>query len=190
MGKTIKIASLNVRGINQQNKCKEMFNYFRKKELDVICIQESHSTAKEQRLWDLQWGGNTIYSHGESNARGVMILSKKEIKLTPLFNDPDGRILICKIEYNDAVYHIANIYAPNDDRPDFYKCLFEKICNLEIVDIIVMGDFNLVIDPSVDKIDPHEYHSKAAQVIRNTLEEGDMVDIWRIRNPESRTLGP
>ena len=62
-----------MRGINGFDKRKEIFYTLRNK-ADIICLQETHSIEKNVNIWDSQWGkGTTIYSHGESNARGVLI---------------------------------------------------------------------------------------------------------------------
>ena len=41
---------------------------------------------------------------------------------------------------------LANIYAPNEDDPAFFKCLFDHLHDFQGDDIIIGGDFNLVLD--------------------------------------------
>ena len=53
----LKIASLNVNGLNNIKKRKSIFNEFKTKKYDVIFLQETHSTNKTEKLWELEWGG-------------------------------------------------------------------------------------------------------------------------------------
>ena len=52
----IKIMSLNVRGIADTVKRRKIFNYCRNKEMDVICLQETHSTCETHHIWRSEWG--------------------------------------------------------------------------------------------------------------------------------------
>ena len=45
---------------------------------------------------------------------------------------------------------LANIYAPNDDNPNFFKNFFRHLLSFECDDIILGGDFNLVMDVQND----------------------------------------
>ncbi|CAH3013779.1 unnamed protein product, partial [Porites evermanni] len=44
-----------------------------------------------------------------------------------------------------------NIYAPNDDNPNFFKNVLSHLLSFECEDIILGGDFNLVLDVQNDK---------------------------------------
>ena len=69
----LRIITLNVRGLRNENKRRSIFNYYRKR-ADIICLQETHSTEVDEKCWRNEWGGIMLFSHGESNARGVAIL--------------------------------------------------------------------------------------------------------------------
>ena len=70
------IISLNVRGLQNDTKRRAIFQYCRER-ATIICLQETHSTPDIEQKWKLEWGGNILFSHGESNARGCCILIKK-----------------------------------------------------------------------------------------------------------------
>ena len=54
--------SLNVRGIQEEKKRKELFNWLKLKKLDIICLQETYSTPEDVKKWKLQWGGEIIFA--------------------------------------------------------------------------------------------------------------------------------
>ena len=45
---------------------------------------------------------------------------------------------------------LANIYAPNKDNPAFFD-LFYHLSEFNCHDIVIVGDFNLVLDLEKDK---------------------------------------
>ena len=56
-----------------------------------ICMQETHSTEKSQKVFRAQWRGDMIFSHGTSSARGVCIAFRpnleKKILSQPVCDD-------------------------------------------------------------------------------------------------------
>ena len=56
-----------------------------------------------------------------------------------------------------------------------------------IDDIIIGGDFNLVLDIDLDKKGGlAKTHTKAVKVIKDHMAELDLVDVWRLLNPDGR----
>ena len=53
-----------------------------------------------------------------SNLRGVVVLMKKgvEVIVHSKIVDPQGRFIILMIEFNDNLYVLINVYAPNKDK--------------------------------------------------------------------------
>ena len=98
-----------------------------------------------------------IMSHGSSNSCGVAILFKTGFDSTVLskFEDPRGRYLILKAEIKDKLYVQINIYAPNKDKDiTFLNNLRTILQNKNLEDeenIIIGGDFNCPLNPSLDK---------------------------------------
>ena len=72
----IKLLSLNVRGLRNHVKRCAIFNYCRSR-ADIILLQETHSCPTTENRWQLEWGGSILFSHGDTNARGVCILVKR-----------------------------------------------------------------------------------------------------------------
>jgi len=60
--------------------------------------------------------------------------------------DPNGRFVICDIETNSKLLTLANVYAPNEDDPVFFQAVFGHLPSFHCEEIIIGGDFNLVLD--------------------------------------------
>lgn len=72
----LKILSLNVRGLNKTTKRRQIFRWLHQQNSDVVYLQETYSSPQTIKLWEPEWGGKIVESHGSSHSRGVMILFK------------------------------------------------------------------------------------------------------------------
>ena len=89
---------------------------------------------------------------------------------------------------------LINIYAPNKDANivSFFNSLLVTLQknNLDEEENIIMGgDFNCPLNPSIDKKGGLLNPGKAViSTIGNLQEEVDLVDIWRVKNPEKKSF--
>ena len=62
----------------------------------MLIIQETHSCVEIENLWQNEWGGKIIFSHGTTNARGVAICCTNEVfkNVQNVFVDTEGRMII------------------------------------------------------------------------------------------------
>ena len=63
---SIKLLSLNVRGLSNFHKRRAIFSWCRKQKADLIFLQETHSTAERQDQWRKEWGASLLFSHGST----------------------------------------------------------------------------------------------------------------------------
>ena len=182
---SVKLISLNVRGLGGSTKRRAIFNYYRQR-CDVLCLQETHSQKSSEQFWKHEWGGQIIFSHGDSDARGVAVLInlKANIKIVKSFEDKEGQILACELEVGEYNFCVVCVYAPNQDCPNFFVTVAEILQNVNENRILV-GDFNLVLQ-DIDSKNVKNNNIKSAQILRVMMEEMLLEDIWRVRNPESR----
>ena len=133
-------------------------------------------------------GGQILFSHGTSQARGAMILFKKDfqVKIIQHQTDEHGRVVTCLIETQDKQMCITNIYAPNTDSPSFFEQWFRR--SFETCDqMVVIGDFNTVLNPALDRSEKTGANNeRAAQKIRELMQELKLEDVWRIQNENTR----
>ena len=177
MGDSFTLISLNVKGISNFKKRRTIFTWCRKRQADIIFLQETHSTVQTDTQWKNEWGAELHTSHGTSNSRGVAIMIKNGFDCTVCQKlvDPSRRYIILK-----ASYVLTNLYAPNKDKEiiNFLKNLLIILRNENLdseENIIMGGDFNCPLNPLVDKRG-------------GILTELDLLDIWRIKNPETKSF--
>ena len=112
----------------------------------------------------------------------ILIHRKCDIRVLEVFrlDSCKGRFLALKVKVQNETMLLANIYAPNKDDPDFFREVFDLIDKIGVDRKIIGGDFNLVMDNSIDRTGrgPHK-HQKAMEKINNLVEIMDLTDIWR-----------
>ena len=184
---SLNIISLNTRGIRDITKRRSMFEFYRSR-CDILCLQETHSTPEDVSCWTAEWGGKMVLAHGTSQSCGVAICVKKQssIKIFDEVSDVSGRYAAVMITQNDVTTCLISIYAPNKDNPGF----FDQVINLatsKCDKVIIVGDFNTVLNCNLDKKSGAEHSNvRSIQKIHQLMEQEQLCDIWRVRNPESR----
>ena len=98
------------------------------------------------------WVGHVFYSIGSSKSKGVIILVNKHLQFKCLkqIKDNLGRMIIVLAEIQSQKLILANIYAPNLDDQSFFIDLERKLQNAGNYDVVLGGDFNLLMDPALD----------------------------------------
>ena len=86
---------------------------------------------------------------------------------------------------------MGNVYAPNktQEQCSFFDKLPQKLDNLvtgQNQRIIIGGDLNDVRDLDLDSSGGSPKKKGSAKVLDNICLNYDLIDIWRIRNPESK----
>lgn len=186
---TLTFCSYNVSGLQNRTKRKKVFTLIKDHRVDIALLQESHSTGNISHLWQSEWGGNMFCSHGSSESCGVMTLFRRGLlyEILQSYFDDEGRVLILEIKIEEITYLIVNIYAPNNDQPEFFVEVAKRIESFENRNIIWGGDFNLVLDVLKDRYKSTTNNYKAKAILEQYINESDLVDIWRAKNQDMAT---
>lgn len=191
---TLKLVSLNVKGISNFHKRKTIYTWCRKKNADFSFLQETHSKEEIETQWKNEWGAEIIMLHGSSNSCGVAILINKGVDYTPhsKIMDPLGRYIILKAEIKEKIYVLINIYAPNNDKESFkfFSDLLAMLKNenLDEEENIIIGDFNCPLNTILDKKGGLLMPRKSVVSIINSIQDYlDLIDIWRVKNPNTKS---
>ena len=67
------------------------------------------------------------------------------------FSDQEGRYIIIDMKIDYQILTLVNIYAPDNDNPTFFQNLLDQILSFECEEVIMKGDFNLVMDVQKDQ---------------------------------------
>ena len=192
MNNTLKIATYNVRGLKDGDKRRKIFNYFRIKKYDIICLQETHFEQKDTKKLNTEWNGKKYHSFGTNQSRGVSILFGEyfstDSEPITLENGRSGRVYIIKFQYNEKSYCVANIYAPNhgEERKKFFKECDNKIKGSTEKDdiLLVGGDFNCVLNISLERTNRTRHIDIGQNEFKTLIKNNLLEDNWRRRNPE------
>ena len=158
-----KIRSQNCRGLTDRNKLFKMLRKLYPNSQSnlvpsIACLQETH--CLDQFVLDHYFKGTAIVDNGERNQRGVCILVPDSFEVCSSHTSGVGRWGIAVIRTKDPrslkKLVIVNIYGPNCHREAvrFFQDLFQSLdeATQELVqlnenfDIVVAGDFNVVLD--------------------------------------------
>ena len=90
------------------------------------------------------------------------------------------------VKIEDKIFTLINIYAPNDDCPQFFTQIDNLINQFQGDSIIFGGDFNCVLKLSLDKKGGRmRTNFKARDEIMKCMDKRCLIDIWRSMNPDS-----
>lgn len=132
-----------------------------------------------------------LSSPGAARSRGVAILYSPCLTMVTSGSDSDGRMQVVHFSSHTTTFQLVNLYGPNQKKTG--TAFFASILPFMDMELptIVCGDFNTVVNPALDRTgcnpgSPWAYnwpHTLAALTTHL-----DLVDVWRERNPASRTF--
>ena len=159
----------------------------------IIFLQETYSTPEVEAFWKTQWKGKAFFAHGTNHSCGVMILIREdlEFEFKSVNQDHEGRSIISDAVVQGSDYVFANVYAPNkvQQQITFFRNLNDRLedCSADSEKkIIIGGDFNITFDTRLDCSGGAPTKKDSVKVIEDMCLTYDLIDIWRIRNPETK----
>ena len=95
--------------------------------------------------------------------------------------------IILEIKIKDQKITLVNLYGPNEDKPMFYEEIKQKIKEIENDNVIICGDFNLVMDPDLNT-NNYKYvnNPKARMAVKELFNEQKYPDAWRLLNKDTK----
>ena len=160
----------------------------KKKNLNVIFLQETHGDNKNSQIWSNEFGSMGYFANGTSSSRGVatFFCGKFHKNIRDIVRDINGRYLIISMELNGLTYCFVNVYAPNENCPKFFEEIQSKIAELECMFMIVGGDFNVVRDAGKDRSTERIYNAHNQEAITKMMDSHNLLDIWRLQHPDDK----
>jgi exonuclease III len=179
----------NAKGLKDPKKREGVFYWLKKKKVDLICIQEAHCEEQHMKTWEEEWGGNIYASYGTGGSKGVCIMIGEGSNLSTelIATDKEGRYVIIKAKLGEHSIKIGGYYGPNKDDPTTLNIIQEILDETMAEHTILMGDFNFTMDVTIDKKGgTNNNHTKCRNSLVDWMEENDLCEVWRARNPEKR----
>ena len=181
---------MNGQGLGDPSKRRDVLNYLRSNKYSIICLQDTHFTKSIENIITNEWGYKAFFSSFDSRSRGVAIFFQNTFEFTihNILKDQSGNFLIIDIEIEKRRITLANIYGPNKDDPNFYEKLENSIITQGNNDIIIVGDWNLLLNPNIDGINyKHINNPNARQKVLKLMNDLNLYDVWRDENKDTRT---
>ncbi len=143
MNNNVNLVSFNCNGLGLVKKRQIVFQNLKKLKA-IIFIQGTHCTKKREKV-EKGMGSDIYFSNGTCKSSGVAIRFPKNInyQICDKKSDSDGRP--------------CNVYVPKKDhKHDQINVLIDvknSLSTYENENILLGGDFNLNLNPQLDKID-------------------------------------
>ena len=156
----------------------------------IYFLQAVHCTKDKETLWSSEWGYSAIFSSFFNASVGVGILFNNfTFQILKSYSDPVGRFLIIDIHTENKTLTLANcnIYAPNNDDPFLFENFYYHLLTFDCGELILGGDFNLVLDVRKDKSGGNPVtHKNCLKKVQYIIDSLDLIDIWRVLNPGAK----
>ena len=186
----MKVVSLNARGLGNRIKRRSVFKFLRK-EADIIFLQETHLNSEEKlKIWEAEWGGPIFSSMGTSNSKGTAIMINPscgpDVYMSQVQCDGAGRLVLGILFLEGKHLVLGNVYAPTIQFFMDMVEIIEKLCERDHDAVILGRDFNLVMNPELDRHQSLINHKESQVVLMEYAERAGLVDVWHIFNPTER----
>ena len=113
----------------------------------------------------------------------IPISDKMDLKIKKITRDKEGHYIMIKGSIQEADITTVNVYAPNIGAPQYIRQTLTDIEGEIDSNTLIVGDFNTPLTPmhrsSKQKI------NKETQVLNDTLDEMDLIDIFRTFHPNT-----
>lgn len=150
----ITVATLNVKGLNNRNKCKETLTLIKSYKIDIIIIQETNlNNISMQSFLKNQWHFDSIWS-----SKMAILSGNRKINFSNQQISHSGRVITVNFYLKHLTFQATNVYTPPNiaDRQFFFE---EWALSINVNTInIVARDFNMNLDPIDNRISHSQSH--------------------------------
>jgi len=86
---------------------------------------------------------------------------------------------------NGTIFTLCNLYAPDEDKPEFFRDISNYLQDFQCDEIIIGSDFNLVMDINKNKKGGRPCtHKNSLEEVKSICATWNVLDIWRVLNQE------
>jgi len=191
---------MNGRGNRSQDKWGSINNVMKRRRIAILGLQETHPSEEMKETVGRRFRNALHIVHSAdpddpNTTGGVSIAIHKSMIDTRGITHRaiiPGRVILVEVPWNGSErLRVLNIYAParNTDKVEFWRRLLSNIKNDETLrPDIVLGDFNLVENPEIDRLNNRRGADPPAarSAMTELTTELNLADGWRRRNPRKR----
>jgi exonuclease III len=195
---TLSICTHNIRGINKETDQDTLIQYLSEENIDIIGLSETklNSANGDWAFKDYRSKFKCFSSTSDVHPQGsgvALLIEKEMAKHVYSVQRIEGHIIVAVLLFRQSRITIMQVYLPsNKKESNRYQRLIRSIINEEAKHknsrIIVMGDFNAVVNPATDRpsssVRSHKWKPEAE--IFYFLEDWGFTDIhnlWEMEIP-------
>lgn len=182
---SLKIISWNTRGLNSPIKRSLVFQFVKSYHPQICVFQETHLVGKRTFSLKKPWVGYHYHSTHSTFSRGVSILILKTLpfRLLDLALDPEGRFVVLHALLYNVPWVIVGLYLPPPASLHVLNQITGKIAEFHTENVLLLGDFNLVPDESLDRLSTA---GTTRQGLSDWADTYGFYDIWRWKYPQTK----
>ena len=205
------VLSVNARGLATDANRQAVFRALRASRADVFLLQETSCPDERTALfWGKQWSPDPLKSYFTRHrdpltgalAAGVAILFSKACNAvvdpdSVVLDNASGRYAALRFRLDGWSVFLVNVYAPNEQaaRAAFFGKVLEYMVEAtpdaaeeedaaDPAEIVLGGDFNMVLDPTLDRVGGVDGGGTgAAAALLDVMHHFALCDPWRDANP-------
>ena len=138
------VITLNVNGLNAQNKRHRLAEWIQKQDPYKCCLQEIHFRPRDTYSLKVRRCKKIFHVNGNQKKAGVAILisDKIDFKIKTITRDIVGHYMRVKGSVKEEDIKIVNIYAPNIEAPQYIRQILTVIKGEIDSNTIIVGAFN------------------------------------------------
>ena len=128
-------------------------------------------------------GGEVYISCGTTNSRGLTVLlyPSAAIVMHKAEVDVNGSYAVIDVEFDGYFRcNLVALYGPNEDSHEFFEVLFSKVGVSEERPMVLVGEWNLVMNPDKDtKLYNYIANPRARQLVLDVMNRENLVYVSR-----------
>ena len=189
IGESIVVLSVNTQGLRNKTKLYDVLKYLLNLRPNIICLQDTHLLINDQAEISKIWPGEIIINGKSTNSRGVAILLSNnfEYSIENISKDDDGNLIELDLNISEIKLKLLCVYGPNKDTPEFYQVIENKINNSNQDYVLLAGDLNITLNPTLDSLNYINVNNpNARNKILDIMKNQDLIDIYRQFHPQTK----
>ena len=151
-------------------------------------LKETHLKPRDTYRLKVKGWEKIFHANGDQKKAGVGILisDKIDFEIKSMKRDKDRHYIMIKGSIQEEDITIINIYKPNIGAPQYVRQMLTKMKEKINSNTIIVGNFNAPLTP-MDRSTKQKI-SKETQTLNDTMEQLDLIDIYRTFHPKTMNL--
>ena len=149
---TLNLTSWNVRGLRDPSRCARLLGELSNHRVNVDAVQETHFICAAD-CRPLEDDFAVFSAFGSRCGAGISLLAGRSLNanVNIVFAGDEGRLVVADVAVKTFEFRVVAVYAPNTsgERRSFHRRLEPFLDDSK--QLILMGDWNAILDPKVDK---------------------------------------